>query len=592
MSKTNASAVSPEVMAKAFQHWRKNPMQYVDDVILSTLGITLEPRQRKALETIFKYKKVLIPTHFSFGKSFICAIVSITLANLYCDDFIGETYAPTFSQVKDIIWAEMRSMRERLDGHIAVGGKITTTRYDFGPDAFMSGRAPRLAAKGAETPQGAQGKHARAVLFVIDEAGGTDKQIIEQIERSAASGKMVYIIAIGNPLTVSQWFGQYCTTEKGEGYNVLQFKAYDAPNMIANGLTSLEALRKEADRLRSMKPEVRREWLADKHYKKPYPMLLSPGWVIEKYMKYGESGLFFSYIGEWTQTTIDTLVPFKRVNECMLGSYIDEHGIKQWTSEDSGYCKWNGIKKIYAGIDCSGEGIDKNVLYVFEGNRELFHYTFNKTWEQSDIDFRGTHLKEDGPYIAKWIYDNLFKAFPGREIDFTIDGTGGFGKTIYDSLMTYALNPVFVTLRLLNFGSNAMDEENYHDIIAEMAFNFANHMKSPQGLLLEQNDDLKNQITSRKTMQDGKKRNMLESKKDYKQRAGSSPDDFDAAIMAIYGDMIENAIGSWQGLEGTVPEKDNGVSAMLKAAGLQNPGSDFTGGFGGGYDDNGSENKW
>jgi hypothetical protein len=573
-TKTRAK-VDIGLLEKAMARWRAFPMEYVDDVILKTLGITLEPRQREALEIIFKYKKVLIPTHFSFGKSFICAIVSITLSNLYCDDFRGETYAPTFTQVKDIIWAEMRSIRESLEGHVAVGGKMTTIRYDFGPDAFMTGRAPKLAAKGAETPQGAQGKHARVVLFIIDEAGGTDKQIIEQIERSAASGKIVYIIGIGNPLTISQWFGQYCTTEKGEGYTVKQFKAYDAPNMIENKLTSLDALRGEAGRLRAMKPEIRKDWLADKYYKKPFPSLLSPGWVMEKYLKFGESGLFFSYLGEWSQTTTDTLVPIKRVNECMLGSYVDEKGIKQWTSEDSGYAKWNGIKKIYAGIDASGEGVDKNLLYALEGNRELFHYAFNKTWESSDIDYRGTHLIEDGPYIAKWIYDNLFMAYPGREIDLTIDGTGGFGKTIYDALMSYPLNEVFITIRLLNFASNASDEEIYHDIVAEMAFNMANHMKSPAGLLLEANDDLKNQITNRKTTADGKKRNMLESKKDYKQRAGSSPDDFDALIMAVYGDVVENTIGSWRDLEVAGPAK--GMGAMLKAAGLEtNMVDDYT----------------
>ena len=572
LTKTNKT-VDPEIMAKAFERWRKFPMEYVDDVILKTLGITLEPRQRKALEAIFKHKKVLIPTHFSFGKSFICAIVSITLANLYRDDFRGETYAPTFSQVKDIIWAEMRSIREQLVGHIAVGGKITTVRYDFGPDAFITGRAPRLAAKGAETPQGAQGKHARVVLFIVDEAGGTDKQIIEQIERSAASGKIVYIIAIGNPLTISQWFGQYCTTEKGDGYYVLQFEAWDAPNMVANKLTSIDALRKESARLRAMTPEVRKQWLSDRFYKKPFSSLLSPGWVMGKYLQLGESGLFFSYLGQWSQTSTDTLIPIKRVNELMLGSYIDENGDKCWTSEDSGYAKWNGIKKICVGLDASGEGVDKNVVYAFEGNRELFHYAFNKTWESNEIDYRGTHLKEDGPYIAAWLYENLFKKYPAREIDLTIDGTGGFGKTIYDALMQYTFDPVFVTIRLLNFASNAQDVEIYHDIVAEMAFNFRNICLAPAGILFEPNDDLKNQVTSRRTQTDGKKRNMLESKKDYKQRAGSSPDDFDAAIMALYSDMAAAAIGSWAGLPGT-DTQSKGMNELLKAAGI--PGLPFS----------------
>ena len=49
LTKTNKT-VDPEIMAKAFERWRKFPMEYVDDVILKTLGTTLEPRQRKALD--------------------------------------------------------------------------------------------------------------------------------------------------------------------------------------------------------------------------------------------------------------------------------------------------------------------------------------------------------------------------------------------------------------------------------------------------------------------------------------------------------------------------------------------------------------
>ena len=59
-TKTRAK-VDIGLLEKAMTRWRAFPMEYVDDVILKTLGITLEPRQREALETIFKYKKVLIP---------------------------------------------------------------------------------------------------------------------------------------------------------------------------------------------------------------------------------------------------------------------------------------------------------------------------------------------------------------------------------------------------------------------------------------------------------------------------------------------------------------------------------------------------
>jgi hypothetical protein len=261
---------------------------------------------------------------------------------------------------------------------------------------------------------------------------------------------------------------------------------------------------------------------------------------MQKYLRLGESGLFKSYLGEWSDNAIDTLIPMKRANECMLGSYTDAQGEKQWHSEDNGFCKWNGIKDISIGIDCAGEGSDRNVIYALEGNRELLYKSFEKTWETTDekskLDYRGTYLKENGPYIAKFIYDDIILANLSRKIDITIDGTGGFGKTIYDSLMEYKLDPEFITIRLLNFAANAKDEETYHDVIAEMAWNLANIIKSPAGLLLEPNDDLKNQLTSRKTTADSKKRNMLESKKDYKAHGMVSPDDFDALMLACYQD--------------------------------------------------------
>ena len=69
---------------------------------------------------------------------------------------------------------------------------------------------------------------------------------------------------------------------------------------------------------------------------------------------------------------------------------------------------------------------------------------------------------------------------------------------------------------------------------------------SSDGLLLEPDEDLLNQMTSRKTETDGKLRNKLESKKDYKVHAGQSPDKFDALMGANYmrtyvksGDMID-----------------------------------------------------
>jgi len=528
---------TPEDYVKALKLWRANPVKYVDSVLLKTLQVELEPRQREVLDAVFRDKKVLIPTHFSFGKSFLCALIALAIPNIYPHNCIGSTFAPTFRQVRDILWREMRRVFEAVNSKgIILNGDIVTTRYTIGTGSMVVGFSPSKSAKGKDTGnQSVSGRHDHVVFIIVDEAGGVSKQIFNQIEALQASGVIVYVICIGNPLDINGEFGQMCTTEKGEGYTMLHYTAYTAENMKANGLTSLDKIRKEAGRLRSLPKDERRKYYSDQFYKKPFPSLISPGFVMEKYIKWGESPLFFSYcIGEWAQSLDDTLVPLSRANEVMLGKIIDEDGKEVWESEKNGYCHYNGLSDITLALDCSGDGHDKNSLCVMEGNRQIMTKNFSKTWETSEIDYRGIKLKEDGPYIAKWIYDNVFLKYSDHSINFALDSTGGFGNTVFDSIMKYKLNPIFIKIRKVNFGVPAKDEMLYHDNIAEMAFTLAddiNRTHENLGILLLPDEDLRNQITNRRKKTDGRNRNMLESKKDYKARAGESPDQFDALMM-------------------------------------------------------------
>ena len=529
----------------ALKYWRSNPMAYVDDMLLPNLKATLTDSQREVLSAIFKYKKVLIPTHHAFGKSFICAIAAITISNLFCNDVKGTTIAPTFRQVQDILWAEMRSIFEKVNNNAErklLDGKMLMTRYDISAKAFVVGISPRKETKGAKTPEFIQGTHGVVVFVIGDEAGGLESQIYEQIEGITNTGGDSYIIYIGNPLNRNSEFGQMCLTEKGEGFHIIHKKAYDSPNLIANNLTSIAAIRKEADKIRKLERDKRMAYYDNKHYKLPTPYLLSPGWVMKSYIKWGESPLFFSKaIGEWVETTENVLVPLSRAEECMHGTYKDENGDTCWLSEESGYAKWDNITTLYSGIDCSGEGADKNVLFTLEGNRQYYHKVFSKTYIKNAVDFTGTKMQEDGYYIAKHYFDNVIAPNPNRKHFCLIDCTGGFGNTIYDALMKLPLNSAMVKVHKINFASAANDKELYHDIIAEMAFELANQINSQEGLLLAQNDDLKNQITNRKKCVDAKMRNMIESKADYKQRSGSSPDDFDALMLANHGKHITAA---------------------------------------------------
>lgn len=524
----------------ATRHFRKHPMKFIEGVICPRLGIELEDVQREVLEAIFKHKKVLIPTHFAFGKSFISALAVLTIMTLSIDDEHGgeceaTTLAPTFRQVQDILWKEMRAVYERVNKHdIIFDGKMTLTRYDIGVKNFAVGVSPRRASKNADTPQFIQGNHSKKIIVVGDEAGGLEDQIFEQVENITNTPGDVYIIYIGNPLTKNSRFGKMCLTDEGEGFHVVHKKAYTAPNMVANGLTSIEAIRKEAAKIRPLSRDDRKAYYDNQHYTIKNPHLLSPGWVMKCYLKWGESPLFFSKaIGEWTDKVENTLIPFDRAVECMHGTYTDENGVKRWASEERGYARYNGIKNISVGVDCSGEGTDKRTVIALEGNREIYSKSFAKTYVKSDVDFRGTQLRENGAYVAADIYNNIILPHPDRIIYIVIDVTGGFGDGVYEALMSKDLNRRMVKIIRVNFAENAGDPETYHDIIAEMAFNLADDINSEEGILLQPNDDLLNQLTDRRKTTDGKLRHMLEGKAEYKARHnGESPDEFDALMLA------------------------------------------------------------
>lgn len=533
---SDAREVDKAILKNALKTWRTYPMLYVDTVLLARMGVTLEKNQRMVLHEMFRLKRLLIPTHHAFGKSFLCAIFLITILNLYADSCVITTTAPTHRQVADILWVEMRNIFDRAYGPPAVSGKMNLLRYELSAKAFAVGISPAKPGKGGETKQNIQGKHARVVVVIGDEAGGIDEQIFDDAESLKSAGKIIYSIWIGNPLSSTKRFGQMCLTEKGEGYTVIHMTAYQSPNMIANGFTGLSAIRKEAKKLKDLPKEQRLEFYGDKHYKKPFPFLLSPGWVMECYMKWGESPLFFSRcIGEWSTVSEDCLVPLPRMNELMLGTHIEPDGSRVWDSELNSYARWNGIKRLCTGIDCSGEGKDKVIITTLEGNRQFHFKKFAKTWEKNDVDYRGTKMKEDGPFIAAYIWETLIKPYPTRKHNILIDCTGGYGDTIYSALMKYPVQGKFVKIMRVTFGVPADDDELYHDNIAEMAFTLADDLISEDGILLEENEDLKNQITMRKKLEDGKNRNTLEGKKAYKVRAGQSPDEFDSLMLANKG---------------------------------------------------------
>lgn len=526
--------IQADTLKQAILFYRDNPAEYVKDN-LSIPDMT--ETQKEVFEAFFKYRKIAVSTHNAFGKSFLASVLALTVMNLYADECKGATIAPTFQQVRDVIWSELHSIFEntRSEKHLMPLGKMGTVRYEIGAKTFLVGRSPKINAGG--TGQSLNGLHAHVIIIIVDEACGVNRQIFEQIERITNTGGIVFILFIGNPLDINSYFGQIFHTKEGEGYYKLSYTAYENPNLIANGLTSMDAITKEGEKIKALPESVRREYYENKHYKIVNHNLLSPGYVMKAFIRWGASPLFLTnVIGEWVATQTNALVTVIRATELMAGTYINENKEKVYIAENEGYCKYNGDTNIYVGIDAAREGDDKIIIYALQGNKEIFKRKFNKTYIHEDSDYKGERLLEDGNYIAGEFITNLVIPYKQHNIRVEVDCGGGYGDTIYDSIIKH---PIIKTLNLfkirrIKFNENADKNDMYTDKASEIICQLADDINSEYGIIFDDIDeDLKNQLTNRRRGYDNKSRFKIESKKEYKIRSGStSPDEMDALALA------------------------------------------------------------
>jgi hypothetical protein len=143
------------------------------------------------------------------------------------------TTAPTFRQVKDILWREIRA---------AVVGKgfydedkILDTKISIRDRWFALGLS-------TDQPDQFQGFHSPYLLAVIDEASGVDDVIFEAIDGL----KPNKILAIGNPLRNT---GRFAKMFQEPGVVKISISAFDTPNVKAGkiiipGLITLEDVEK------------------------------------------------------------------------------------------------------------------------------------------------------------------------------------------------------------------------------------------------------------------------------------------------------------------------------------------------------------
>ena len=185
------------------------------------LGVELWHKQVEVLTALTEGRRVVVKSGNGLGKGF-CAAVAVLWFVHSRPDAIVLTTAPTFRQVRHILWRQIR----RLHGPAAetLGGKMLDTRWELPDGRYAMG----LSADGADQ---FQGFHSPNVFIVVDEAEGVGDEIYEAIESVMTSAEPLLLL-IGNPTTMTGAFRRAFFEER-RIYRTITISALDSPNVQA-----------------------------------------------------------------------------------------------------------------------------------------------------------------------------------------------------------------------------------------------------------------------------------------------------------------------------------------------------------------------
>jgi len=184
-------------------------------------------KMREINDSVRDNKKTVVGAGHGVSKTYDLARIALTFLNCYYPSTVITT-APTWNQVKDEMWREIREAH--TNARIPLGGKLTTTMLDMQFETGVKWFAIGLATRPDTVTQEAtriHGHHNINMLKVIDEGSG----ILPEIWRAFQyiGGEFDRTVAIGNPVTAG---GEFASAIKDPAWHYINVSVTDTPNFI------------------------------------------------------------------------------------------------------------------------------------------------------------------------------------------------------------------------------------------------------------------------------------------------------------------------------------------------------------------------
>jgi len=440
-------------------------------------------KQCEFLESIRDNKRTSMRSCHGTGKTRTEAWAAVWFSLTHPDSIVVTT-APTWFQVEELLWREVRGIYN--NSKCEIGGKLTGTKLEFGDNWVAYGLS-------TNDPNRFQGSHAVSgdILLLADEAPGVEQEIFDSAEGFLVSEGSRFALC-GNPTMLT---GEFYQSFRGKLYNKISVSAFETPNFTTFGIT-IEDIRNNTWQKKINKPL-------------PRPYLITPAWVAEKHIKWGENNPLWTarVLGEFSKASDGTLIPLAWI----------ERAQARWHDKDV-----KNHAGVILGADIGLGNPDPATIVKRTGVRPLV-----RIQRVRDI------YSDDTMEIAGIITQDC-KTMNAKSVN--IDRIGLGHGTACRVKENKDLGLIEAQVRAINSAQPAMNEAQYFNQRAEMGWNLRKLFENDNIAIDPQDEEAAEELAAVRTYGksglDGKGRIRLEPKAETKERLGRSPNFFDASCLA------------------------------------------------------------
>jgi len=530
-------------------------IQYYDDsrhveFVRDVLGRRPWSKQAEIIADVFAYPLVAVKSCNAAGKSDLASDVALTF--LMCKpNSIVITTAPTWRQVKDVIWRYIRTKHAKAPVKLSEK-QCNQVGLDLSEEWFAIGLSTRDAEKFF-------GYHADDILVIVDEASGVEEEIYVGVD-AVTPNLNAHVLMIGNP-----------TNPEGRFYKAFQdplvkkhtITVFDTPNFTANNITSVQQLvdyftppadlEQESDQITYMVNQ-------QKKLKSPIPALISPMTVYRRYIQWGEEHPMWEALimAQFPSQASTALIPLGLILKSVevWKQIMQAKKDKELAKEIAVKPEWNirtdGVHEY--GIDVARFGDDTNVVFPKTGG--LIHKPMQ--WGKVDTSIT-TERIVNAVSLDDW-----------RAV-LRIDDIG-VGGAVTDQLRKLKRdNPEKYRFKVvpINFSGGTSNPNKWFNLRTETYDNLADMFINHE-IAIPDDEDLISELAAIRVEYTGKDAQIkkIEAKANIKDRLKRSPDKADALALAC----VRTTSGSWDDIiqeqQPTHQNKPEPLGARPETSGL------------------------